>query len=92
MHCRHSGGRFLVEIAAMSLSFSASTPSNETPLHRSPVDVALVARTDAALTANHSSDSVSLVDLSTGKVRAELPCDANRGGRLLAGWRYAARQ
>jgi DNA-binding beta-propeller fold protein YncE len=42
--------------------------------HRSPIDVALLPGGRLALTANHTSDSLSLVDLSGGKVLAELPC------------------
>ncbi len=42
--------------------------------HRSPVDVALLPGGGLALTANHTADSVSLVDLEAGAVRAELPC------------------
>ncbi len=42
--------------------------------HRSPVDVALLPGGRLALTANHTSDSLSLVDLSAGRVLAELPC------------------
>jgi cytochrome c peroxidase/sugar lactone lactonase YvrE len=42
--------------------------------HRSPVDVALLPGGRLALTANHTADSVSLVDLSAGKVIAELRC------------------
>jgi cytochrome c peroxidase len=42
--------------------------------HRSPVDVALVPGSRLALTANHTADSVSLVDLTAGKMLAELPC------------------
>jgi DNA-binding beta-propeller fold protein YncE/mono/diheme cytochrome c family protein len=42
--------------------------------HRSPVDVALLPGGRLALTANHTADSLSLVDLSAGKVLAELPC------------------
>jgi DNA-binding beta-propeller fold protein YncE len=38
------------------------------------VDVALLPGGRLALTANHTADSVSLVDLETGAVRAELPC------------------
>jgi DNA-binding beta-propeller fold protein YncE len=39
------------------------------------VDVALLPGGRLALTANHTADSVSLIDLETGTVRAELPCD-----------------
>lgn len=42
--------------------------------HRSPVDVALLPCGRLALTANHTADSLSLVDLLAGKVLAELPC------------------
>jgi DNA-binding beta-propeller fold protein YncE len=42
--------------------------------HRSPVDVALLPGGRLALTANHTADSLSLVDLSAGRVLAELPC------------------
>src|SRR6516164_3305133 len=42
--------------------------------YRSPVDVALLPGGRLALTANHTADSVSLVDLSASKVLAELPC------------------
>lgn len=42
--------------------------------HRSPVAVALLPGGRLALTANHTADSLSLVDLSGGKVLAELPC------------------
>ncbi|HMF14981.1 MAG TPA: hypothetical protein VKE94_21845 [Gemmataceae bacterium] len=42
--------------------------------HRSPIDIALLPD-GRALTANHTSDSVSLVNLETGKVLAEVSCD-----------------
>ena len=42
--------------------------------HRSPVDVAILPGGQRALTANHTADSVSLVDLRKGKVLAELGC------------------
>jgi cytochrome c peroxidase/WD40 repeat protein len=42
--------------------------------HRSPVDVALLPGGRLALTANHTADSMSLVDLVDGKVLRELPC------------------
>src|SRR5438552_6617458 len=43
------------------------------PPHRSPVELALLPG-GRALTANHTSDSVSLIDLDAGKVMAEAPC------------------
>src|SRR5437899_1970056 len=42
--------------------------------HRSPADLAVLPGTRRVLTANHTSDSASLVDLDEGKVLAELPC------------------
>src|SRR5690348_13725334 len=42
--------------------------------HRSPVDLALVPGGRLVLSANHTADSVSLVDLHERKVLAELPC------------------
>jgi YVTN family beta-propeller protein len=39
--------------------------------HRSPVDVAVLPDGRHALTANHTADSVSLIDLTEGKVLAE---------------------
>lgn len=42
--------------------------------HRSPIDLALLPG-QRALTANHTSDSISLVDLTSGKVLAEQICD-----------------
>src|SRR5205085_811234 len=42
--------------------------------HRSPIDVALIGDGRLAVTANHTADSVSLVDLDHGKVLAEQAC------------------
>ena len=41
---------------------------------RSPIDVAILPGGNYALTANHTSDSVSLIDLVSGKVLAEQAC------------------
>src|SRR5438132_12935640 len=41
---------------------------------RSPIDVAIVSGGKYALTANHTSHSVSLIELATGKVVAEESC------------------
>jgi DNA-binding beta-propeller fold protein YncE len=43
----------------------------ETEPHRSPIAVALVPGGTLALTANHTADTVSLVDLRAGKVLSE---------------------
>src|SRR5947208_3454659 len=42
--------------------------------HRSPADLALLPGGRRALTANHTSDSLSLVDLAAGRVLAEASC------------------
>jgi cytochrome c peroxidase len=52
---------------------SAPQPRAE-ELHRSPVDVVILADGRRVLTANHTADSVSLVDLGAGKVLAEQAC------------------
>jgi cytochrome c peroxidase/6-phosphogluconolactonase (cycloisomerase 2 family) len=44
--------------------------------HRSPCDLALLPGGDRALTANHTANTVSLVDLARGRVLAEKPCGA----------------
>lgn len=44
------------------------------PAHHSPIDVALVGAGPLAVVANHTADSISLVDLAQGKVRAEVGC------------------
>jgi YVTN family beta-propeller protein len=42
--------------------------------HRSPCDLVVLPDGRRALTANHTADSVSLVDVLAGKVLAEAPC------------------
>ncbi len=62
-------------LSLLVLFFSSSSLCDESSQpHRSPVDVALLPGGRLALTANHTADSLSLVDLSAGKVLAELPC------------------
>lgn len=51
-----------------------SAPGPAIEPHRSPVDVAVLPDGKRALTANQSSDSVSLIDLDAGKVLAEQAC------------------
>jgi len=43
--------------------------------HRSPIDVAVLPGGKQALTANHTSDSASLIDLNDGKLLAEVACE-----------------
>jgi YVTN family beta-propeller protein len=42
--------------------------------YRSPMDLVVLPDGKLALTANHSSDSVSVIDLASSRVLAELPC------------------
>jgi cytochrome c peroxidase len=53
---------------------AAREPAGRQGPHRSPIDLALLPGGRLALTANHTADSVSLVDLADGKVLAEQPC------------------
>src|SRR5262245_21542073 len=53
---------------------TAGAPKLKHDDHRSPVDLALLVEGRRALTANHTADSVSLVDLASGKMLAELAC------------------
>jgi cytochrome c peroxidase len=70
--------RFRHHIVVLSfIVFCFSVPlclcgsSSET--NRSPIDIALLPG-GRALTANHTADSVSLIDLRNGKLLAEAPC------------------
>jgi DNA-binding beta-propeller fold protein YncE len=51
-----------------------AAPAQHVETHRSPIDLAILPGGQGALTVNHTSDSVSLVDLREGKVLAEQPC------------------
>lgn len=48
--------------------------------HRSPIDVAVLPGGTRALTANHTADTVSLIDIAAGKVLAEHPCGRKPAG------------
>ncbi len=48
--------------------------------HRSPMDVVIFPDGRRALTANHTADSASLVDLASGRVLAEVPCGRKPAG------------
>jgi cytochrome c peroxidase/sugar lactone lactonase YvrE len=65
-----------VSVAAGVERMLAAAPER----HRSPLDVAILAGGQRALTANHTADSVSLVDLAGGKVLQELPCGQRPAG------------
>ncbi|HZY85728.1 MAG TPA: hypothetical protein VFE78_12915, partial [Gemmataceae bacterium] len=69
----------LVALSALALSTALAllspartAPPADSP-HRSPTELALLPG-GRALTANHTSGSVSLIDLNAGKVLAEAPC------------------
>ncbi len=64
----------LLSVLALFFSVSLCLCGESLEPHRSPVDVALLPGGRLALTANHTADSLSLVDLPAGKVLAELPC------------------
>src|SRR5581483_7780212 len=68
---------WLLGAVAFAFSVAAETPSR---LHRSPIDVAVLPGTGRVLTANHTSDSASLVDLAAGRVLAELSCGRRPSG------------
>ncbi|MFO0843993.1 MAG: YncE family protein [Gemmataceae bacterium] len=71
-------------LAACPLLLQQPPPSGAKPAraqpHRSPADVALLPGGRLALTANHTADSASLVDLAEGKALAELPCGRKPAG------------
>ena len=58
----------------------SATAAPRAELHRSPIDVVVLPDGCRALTANHTSDSVSLIDLAQGKVLAELSCGRKPAG------------
>src|SRR5262245_56989140 len=53
-----------------SLCLCGETPNP----HRSPIDITVLPGGTRALTANHTSDTASLIDLKAGKVLAEVRC------------------
>lgn len=57
-----------------------SAPEAKPDPHRSPIDVAVFPGGQLALTANHTSDSASLIDLAEGKVLAEQACGHKPAG------------
>ena len=57
-----------------------SAPESKPEPHRSPLDVVVLPDGRRAVTANHTADSVSLIDLAPGKVLAELPCGKKPAG------------
>jgi cytochrome c peroxidase len=61
-------------LAGEGLRHPAAGPDRKAEPHRSPIDLAVLPGGQRVLTANHTADSVSLVDLVAGKVLAERPC------------------
>lgn len=66
-------------LATVAAGVRSDTP-NAVDTHRSPMDVAVLPGGERAITANHTSDSASLVDLNAGKVLAEIPCGRKPAG------------
>ncbi len=63
-----------VGLIAVAARPSPDTPAKPPERHRSPADVTILPDGRRALTANHTADTVSLVDLDAGKVLAEVAC------------------
>ena len=61
-------------LAVAVMGSRSAVPAIPPERHRSPMDVTILPDGRRALTANHTADSVSLVDLDTGKVLAEVGC------------------
>lgn len=57
-----------------------SAPEARSERHRSPLDLAVLADGRRVLTANHTADSASLVDLEHGRVLAEHACGHRPAG------------
>ncbi len=62
---------------------NAEEASASAPVDRSPVDLVLTPDETRALTANQTSNTVSLIDLAAGKVLAEVPCGDRPSGVAL---------
>ncbi|MBL8797329.1 MAG: hypothetical protein JNM56_25735 [Planctomycetia bacterium] len=65
---------FVALLGASSLAALSLYGESKPIPHRSPVDLAVLPGGARALTANQTSDSVSLIDLAGGKVLAEVAC------------------
>lgn len=71
----------LLWLALMSFPLLLQGAAETRPeLHRSPMDIVVLPGGRCALTANHTADTVSLVDLTAGKVLVELPCGRKPAG------------
>ena len=66
-------GLFSICLLCQCSKPSAANDAGPGP-HRSPIDLVLVDGGRRAITANHTADSLSLVDLDRGTVLAEVPC------------------
>src|SRR5688500_10259973 len=67
-------GRVAVTIRPTAAVQARGAEVKAAELDRSPVELVLTADEKWLLTANQTADSVSLIDLTTGKVAAEVPC------------------
>jgi cytochrome c peroxidase len=65
---------FVACLFALFVCASGPAEQKQTVSNHSPIDLAVFAGGRYALTANHTADSVSLIDLKEGKVLAEQAC------------------
>ncbi len=70
----------LCPLSLAAVPFLSSAPAPRPEPHRSPIDVAVLPGGQRALTANHTADSATLIDLAEGKVLAEQPCGHKPAG------------
>jgi YVTN family beta-propeller protein len=74
---RPVGGTILTTILiGIVIFFTSGSPAQvaKPERHPNPLDLAFLPDGNRVLTANHTSDTVSLVELSTGKILSEVPC------------------
>lgn len=65
----------------VGIAYTLSVAAESQPVpHRSPIDVTAIPGTWRALAANHTADSATLVDLTAGKVLAEIACGRRPAG------------
>ena len=79
-HCRPTAALALAALSACLLLPTprkpalAAEPFTQPAIEKSPVDLVLTPDESRLVTANQSANSLSLVELATGRVLAEVPC------------------